>query len=330
VSNLRLSLACSNNDRTCALFDERVRADGIELTCLHLPVEETFFRMLRHREFDVAEMSLSSYVLSLFQADPAFIAIPVFPSRMFRHSCIYVNRGRGVRTPRDLIGKRVGLPEYQLTACVWIRGILADEHDLPIDSVVYATGGLEEPGRPEKVPLDLPPAIRVEPIGADQTLASMIASGGIDALYTPRVPSTFSTGKDDVTRLFEDFATVEHDYFRRGGVFPIMHTVVITRGVYDRHPWVAQSLYKAFRAAQQYAYEALGETAALTTMLPWLPAHVDEARRVMGDDFWPYGIERNRHALTTFLRYSHEQGLAKRRLEPEQLFAPETLESFRI
>ena len=330
MSNLRLSLACSNYDRTRALFDERVRADGIDLTGLNLPVEETFFRMLRHREFDVAEMSLSSYVLSLFQADRPFIAIPVFPSRMFRHSCIYVRRDGGIRTPRDLIGKRVGLPEYQLTACVWIRGILADEHDLPADGVVYATGGLEEPGRPEKLPLHLPPAIRVERIGADQTLASMLVRGDVDALYTPRVPSTFKAGSGDVTRLFEDFATVEHDYFRRTGIFPIMHTVIIKRDVFERDPWVAQSLYKAFCAAQQHAYAALAETAALTTMLPWLPAHVEEARREMGHDFWPYGIERNRCALATFLRYSHEQGLAKQLLEPEQLFAPGSLESFKI
>ena len=330
MANLRLSLACPNTDRTRALFDERVHADGIELTCVPLSVEETFFRMLRHREFDVAEMSLSSYVLSLFQPDPPFIAIPVFPSRMFRHSCIYVHRDGGVRTPHDLIGKRVGLPEYQLTACVWIRGILADEHDLPIDSVVYATGGLEEPGRPEKLPLDLPLSIRVEPIGADHTLASMLAQGGIDALYSPRAPSTFTAGGGAMTRLFEDFATVEHDYFRRGGIFPIMHTVVIKRGVYDRDRWVAQSLYKAFCAAQQCAYDALAETAALTTMLPWLPAHVDGTRREMGDDFWPYGLERNRRTLATFLRYAHEQGLAKQRLEPEQLFASESLESFKI
>jgi 4,5-dihydroxyphthalate decarboxylase len=330
VSTLRLSLACSTYDRTRALFDERVRADGIDLTCLDLPVEETFFRMLRHREFDVAELSLSSYVLSLFHADRPFVAIPVFPSRMFRHSCIYVHRGSGVLTPRDLIGKRVGVPEYQLTACVWIRGILADEHGLPVDSVVYATGGLEEPGRPEKLALGLPPAIRVESIAADQTLASMLARGDLDALYTPRVPSTFNGGTGDVKRLFEDFATVEHDYFRRSGIFPIMHTVVIKRGVYERDPWVAQSLSKAFRAAQRCAYDALAETAALTTMLPWLPAHVAEARREMGHDFWPYGVERNRRALATFLRYSHEQGLAKRLLEPEELFAPESLESFKI
>src|SRR5262245_11368854 len=213
--------------------------------------------MLRHREFDAAEMSLSSYVLSLFDSNPAFIAIPVFPSRMFRHSCIYVHRERGIQTPRDLIGKRVGVPEYQLTACVWIRGILADEHDVPIDSVVYATGGLEEPGRPQKLPLDLPPAIRVQPTAAGQTVAALLGRGDIDAIYTPRVPSTFDDGRGSVTRLFEDFAAAERDYFRRTGVFPIMHTVVIKRSVYDRDPWVAQSLHKAFCASQQLAYASL-------------------------------------------------------------------------
>jgi 4,5-dihydroxyphthalate decarboxylase len=330
VAKLRLSLACSNSDRTRALIDGQVRADGIDLTCLSLPVEETFFRMLRHREFDVAELSLSSYVLSLFQPDRPFVAIPVFPSRMFRHSCIYINRRSGIAAPRDLVGKRVGVPEYQLTACVWIRGILADEHGVPVESVIYVTGGLEQPGRPEKLPLELPPAIRVERIGPDQTLASMLERGDIDALYTPRVPSTFDGGSSDVTRLFDDFAAAERDYFRRSGVFPIMHTVAIKRSVYERDRWVAQSLSKAFAAAQHAAYEALAETAALTTMLPWLPAHVEEARREMGRDFWPYGLERNRRALATFLRYSHEQGLAKQQIEPERLFAPESLESFKI
>jgi 4,5-dihydroxyphthalate decarboxylase len=330
VSNLRLTLACWNYDRTRALVDQRVATDGIDLTCLNLPVEETFFRMLRHREFDAAEMSLSSYVLSLFQPDRPFVAIPVFTSRSFRHSCIYVHRESGIDEPKDLIGKRVGAAEYQLTAVVWIRGILSDDYGVPINSVVYVTGGQEEPGRAEKVPLDLPSDIRVERIGPEQTLASMLARGDIDALYTPRMPSTFRSGDGRVKRLFENFRTVELDYFRRTRIFPIMHTVVVRRDVYERDRWVAQSLFKAFRAAQQDTYQDLSETAALKTMLPWLTAHVEETRREMGDDFWPYGIQPNRHTLATFLRYSHEQGLAKSVLEPDDLFAPETLESFKI
>jgi 4,5-dihydroxyphthalate decarboxylase len=327
---LKLTLACWNYDRTRALADGRVRPDGIDLNYLTLPVEETFFRMLRHREFDVAEMSLSSYVLSLFQAEQPFVAIPVFTSRAFRHSSIYVHAASGIREPKDLIGKRVGTPEYQMTAAVWIRGILADEHGVPATAPVYVIGGEEETGRPEKLALDLPGAIRVERIGPDQTLSSMLARGEIDALYAARMPSTFRSSGGAVRRLFEDFAAVERDYFRRTGIFPIMHTVVIRRDVYARNQWIAQSLYKAFAAAQRDTYADFGETAALKTMLPWLTAHVEETRREMGDDFWPYGIERNRTVLQTFLRYSHEQGLSNRLLTSEELFASETLESFTI
>jgi 4,5-dihydroxyphthalate decarboxylase len=330
LSKLRLTLACWNYDRTRALLEARVQPDGIDLNYLSLPVEETFFRMLRHKEFDVAEMSLSSYVMSSSRPDPPYIAIPVFPSRFFRHSCIYVHAGSGIREPKDLIGKKVGVPEYQMTAAVWIRGILSDEYGVPVTSVVYFTGGEEEAGRPEKLPLDLPADIRVKRIGAGQTLASMLASGDIDALYTARMPSSFRPGDGKVKRLFEDFPTIERSYFGRTGIFPIMHTVVVRRDVYERDRWIAQSLYKAFCAAQQETYADLSQTAALKTMLPWLTAHVEETRREMGDDFWPYGIERNRRTLTTFLRYSSEQGLAKQVLQPEQLFAPETLESFKI
>jgi 4,5-dihydroxyphthalate decarboxylase len=330
VSRLRLTLACWDYDRTRALLEGRVRPDGIDLNYLTLPVEETFFRMLRHREFDVAEMSLSSYVVSLFKPDPPFIAIPVFPSRVFRHSCIYVNAASGIAEPRDLVGKKVGNPEYQMTAVVWIRGILADEFGVPANSVTYYTGGEEEPGRPEKLKLDLPAEIRVQRIGATQTLSAMLADGEIDALYTARTPSSFHRDGGRVRRLFPDFVPVERDYFRRTGIFPIMHTVVIRRDVYERSPWIAQSLCKAFQAAQQETYRNLQETAALKTMLPWLISHVEETRREMGEEFWPYGFERNRHALETFLRYSHEQGLSKERLEPQRLFAPETFEGYKI
>jgi 4,5-dihydroxyphthalate decarboxylase len=330
VRKLPLTLACWNYDRTRALADGRVTPDGIDLTYLNLPVEETFFRMLRHREFEVAEMSLSSYVVSLFTPERPFVAIPVFPSRCFRHSCIYVHAGSNIREPRDLAGRRVGNPEYQMTALVWIRGILADFYDLPIDSVTYCTGGEEEPGRPEKLRLDLPDRIRVERIGADRTLSRMLADGDIDALYTAREPSTFRSAPDRVRRLFDDFPSVEREYFRRTGIFPIMHTVVIRRDVYEAHRWVAQALVKAFTAAQALAYADLRQTAAPTAMLPWLFDHVEETRRLMGDDYWPYGFERNQATLDTFLRYAFEQGLAKERLPAASLFAPESLERFRI
>jgi 4,5-dihydroxyphthalate decarboxylase len=329
-AKLELTFACWGYDRTRALMDGRIRPEGIALNCLDLPVEETFFRMLRHREFDLAEMSLSSYVVSLFRKPRPFVAIPVFPSRFFRHSSIYVSAASGIAAPKDLIGKRVGNPEYQMTAPVWIRGILAEHYGVPVKSVTYFSGGEEQPGREEKLALDLPPDIRVQRIGPRQTLSAMLASGEIDALYTARMPSSFAIGDGKVRRLFENYPDVEKRYFRKTGIFPIMHTVAIRREVYEANRWIAQSLLKAFSAAQQEAYEDLYQTAALKTMLPWLIAHVEETRREMGTEFWPYGLEANRKTLTTFLRYSHAQGLAKRLLQPEELFAPETLESFRI
>jgi 4,5-dihydroxyphthalate decarboxylase len=241
-----------------------------------------------------------------------------------------VSTAAGIREPKDLVGRRVGNPEYQMTAPVWIRGILADEHGVPVDGVTYATGGEEEPDRDEKLKLDLPPHLRVEPIGPGRTLARMLADGEIAALQTARMPSTYRAGDGRVRRLFEDYVEVERDYYRRTRIFPIMHTVVIRREVYERNPWVAQSLYKAFCAAQRETYADLAQTAALKAMLPWLTAHLEETRREMGEDYWPYGFAPNRHVLETFLRYHHEQGLSTRRLTPEALFAPETLESFRI
>jgi 4,5-dihydroxyphthalate decarboxylase len=312
------------------MLEERVQPEGIDLNYVNLPVEETFFRMLRFEEFDIAEMSLSSYVMSLFKPEPPFVAIPVFPSRCFRHSSIYVNVASGINEPKDVIGKKVGNPEYQLTAPVWIRGLMADEYGVPVNSVSYYAGGQEQPGRPEKLKLDVPKDIRIERIRQDQTLSSMLATGEVDALYTPRMPSSFQSSSAQVKRLFENFAEIERDYFRRTRIFPIMHTVVIRRDIYERNRWVSQSLFKAFRLAQQEVYEDLNEMAALKVMLPWLPAHIEETRREMGADFWPYGLQPNHHTLATFLRYSYEQGLSKRLLEPEQLFVPETLESFKI
>jgi 4,5-dihydroxyphthalate decarboxylase len=325
-----LTLACWNYDRTRALADGRVRAEGIDLNYLNLHVEETFFRMLRQREFDAAEMSLSSYVMSVARGDSPFIAIPVFPSRFFRHSCIFVSAKSGIREPKDLAGKRVGCPEYQMTAPAWIRGILQDEYGVDPASATYCTGGEEEPGREEKLGLDLPAKFRVERIGAGKTLAALLAEGAIDALYTARIPSTFRTRPDAVRRLFEDYVAVERAYYRKTRIFPIMHTVVLRRDVYEANRWIAGSLSKAFETARREALDNLFTTSALTTMLPWQIAQVEDLRREMGEDWWPYGFTPNRPTLETFLRYHHEQGLSKRRLQPEELFAPETLEAFKI
>ncbi len=330
MPKLRLTLACWNYDRTRALMEDRIPVEGIELNYLNLVIEETFFRMMRNQEFDAAEMSLSSYALSLFRDPAPFIAIPVFPSRAFRHSGIFVNTGAGIREAKDLIGKRVGNPEYQLTANVWIRGILQDEYGVPVNSVSYFRGGQEEPGRIEKAAIAPREDIHIADIPPDKTLAKMLAAGEIDALYAPRAPSTLGNGSGTVRRLFPDYATAEREYYRKTKIFPIMHVIAIRREVYEKNPWVAQSLYKAFLAAQQEAYADLHEGAALKCMLPWLIPQVEETERLMGRDFWAYGLEPNLPTLRAFLRYSLEQGLAKRLLDPKELFAPETLESFKI
>ncbi len=325
---LDLTLGCWDYDRVQPLLDGRVSPDGIKLNFLNMIVEETFFRMLRHREFDVSEMSMSSYTVSLSKPDRPFVAIPVFPSRFFRHSCIYVNADSGIETAAELIGKRVGTPEFQMTAPVWIRGILSDHYNVPVDGVTYVTGGEESPNRVEKLKLDLPPNIRIETIGEGKTLASMLASGEIDALYTARKPSTFDGVR--VKRLFPDFREVEKAYYRDTGIFPIMHVIAIRREVYERNRWIAMNLFKAFREAQRICYQGLSETAALKGMLPWFNAEFEDTVSLMGPDFWSYGFEKNRATLDTFLRYHHEQGLSPRQLSPEELFAPETLEEFVI
>jgi len=330
MSKLRLTLACWGYDRMRALADGRVQAEGIDLNFLDLPVEETFFRMLRNGEFDVAELSLSSYTVSLFREPRPFVAIPVFPSRMFRHSCIFVSTRSGIREPKDLAGKRIGTVEYQMTAPMWIRGILQDEYGVNVESCEYYIGGMEEPGRHEKLKLDLPPEIRVRHIGGEKTLSQMLAAGEIDALESPRMPSTLHTAPDKVKRLFENYVEVERAYYRKTKIFPIMHAIAIRREVYEQNPWIAMSLYKAFAQSQKIAYEELYETAALRTMLPWMIAEIEDVRRDMGHDWWPYGYEPNRAVLDTFLRYHHEQGLSKRRLEAKDLFAPESLEAFKI
>ncbi len=328
MSRLRLALACGDYDRTRALEDGSVRPDGIELTYLRLPVEETFFRMLRHREFDLAEMSLSTYVATLDRDPRPFIALPVFTSRMFRHGGIYINTGAGISAPSDLRSKRVGTPEFQLTAGVWIRGILAEHHGVPIDSVTYHTGGQEAPGRIEKGRVET--GLDIHPIPEGATLSQMLADGRIDALYSPRVPSPFRDGDPRVGRLFGDVVAVEKQYFATTGIFPVMHVVVIRNDVYERHRWVAQSLYKAFVAARDEANNRIYDSSALRFMEPWLIQHVEESRALLGKDYWSYGIGENAAGLDVFLGYHHDQGLSRRRYRAGDLFAAETAEAFVI
>ena len=328
---LLLSFACPPYDRILPLAYGRVVPEGIRFNYLSLEVEEVFWRQLRNMEFDVSESSLSSYVMLRSRGDERFIAIPVFTSRFFRHSCVFINTQKGIREPQDLKGKVVGLPEYQITAVVWLRGIFQDEYGVFPRDIQWRNGGEETPGRKEKIDVHLPPEIDLKPIPADKYLSQMLDDGELDAMFTARAPSSFTKGSPNVARLFENPREVEEQYYRKTGIFPIMHTVIIKRDIYEENPWIAVNLYKAFHEAKKIVMGRYAETAALYVTLPWVHDEIDRTKKSMEEDWWPYGARKNQNVLETFLRYHHEQGLSKRLMTIEELFAPETLdEQFKI
>ncbi len=327
---LSLSIATWDYDRVRPLIDGRVRVEGCTLNYLPMPVEEVFERAYFHHEFDVAEIGFSPYLIARSRDLTPYVAIPVFLSRMFRHSAVYVRTDRGIATPQDLRGKRVGVPEYQMSAAMWARGILEDDHGIRPDEMLWVQGGLERPGRRDKFPLNLPAGFPLTPAPADASLSGMLERGDIDALFSARAPSCFDRGAPHVGRLFGNLRQVEEDYFRRTGVFPIMHAVGVKRTLVEAHPWLPASLCKAFGEAKRIAEQELREVAALKVMLPWLVSEMTATQAVMGHDFWPYGVEPNRRALETMARYSYRQGLATRVLSVEEMFAASTLAPVRV
>ena len=331
MANLRLKFAAQDYEHTHALFDGRVQAEGIDLEHVNLFPSVTFERILVNKEFEVSEMAMTIYVSSLDLDERPFVAIPVFPVRSFRHSAIYVNANAGIRQPKDLIGKRMGeFAFYGHDAGLWPKGILSSEYGVPYDSFSYFIGGVGHPEQPQSwVPSRAPAHIHAEHIGTERTLDAMLEAGEIDALMSAVTPPAVVKGSKTVRRLFEDFETVEHDYFRKTGVFPIMHTLVIRKEVYEQYPQIAPALYQAFKEAKALALQRYTQPAFInytTFTMPWIGAHVAEVRGLLGDDWWPYGLERNRKVLDTFLGYHHEQGLSKRRYKPEELFLPGMLD----
>ncbi len=329
VARLMLTLACGDYDRTRALYDGRVVPDGIDLTYLALEPEEIFWRMLRHREFDASEMSMAMFMMGHASNTMPFVAVPVFPSRAFRHSAIYINAASGIHRPEQLVGRRVGVVEYAITAAVWVRGILQDEYGVRPEQVCWVTGGQEQPGREDKVPLSLS-GVQIERAPQGRYLSEMLLCGDIDVLVAARVPSCYTGPNGKVQRLFAKSRQVEQDYFARTGIFPIMHTVVLRKDIYDAHPWAAQSLVKAFVAAKNLCYNSVRNTATLRYLLPWTMLDVEEMHELMGDDPWPYGWEPNRKTMELLARYLHEQGLTAVRVAPEQVFASNTMGAFRL
>lgn len=325
MAKVPITIASWNYDRVQPIIDGRVQVEGCDVNYIALRPEETFHRAYFNREFDVSEIGFSAYVISVARHEPSYVAVPVFLSRLFRHSAIYVRSDRGIAHPKDLVGKRVGVPEYQMTAAMWARGMLQDVYGVRPEQIQWRQGGLESPGRKDKFAMNLPPGFPLQPVGANQTLSSMLRNGELDAVLSAEPPSCYADGSVAVTRLFEDYETQEREYFRGAGIFPIMHALGIRSDVHERHPWLASSLFKAFSEAKAIAIQDLEEVVALKTTLPWAASHLRSTRVLMGHDFWPYGVEPNRKTLEALARYSFEQGLSVRRVEVEEMFAASTL-----
>ena len=306
---MRLTLACGRYDRTQALIDGRVRVEGVdELVCLALRPGETFWRMLNHEEFDASEMSLSSYTILRSEGDERFVALPVFPSRVFRHNALYVRRGSPIRDPRSLKGKRVGVGDYQMTAAVWTRGLLQHEYGVRPEDVTWLVG------KPIRA-IRQPAAVSIEIVPEGATLEQRLESGEIDALMSVMIPQGLGR---TVERLIPDFRRVEHEYFRKTGIFPIMHTLVLRRAIYEANPWLAVGLYRAFTRARDMALAHAYDTDALTVSSPWIIDELERSREVA----WDYSIEGSRPTLEALVQYLDEQQLTRRRMKVEELFAP--------
>ncbi len=336
-NRLPLSIAFWDYDRTIPLLEGKIRIDGVEPRYVPLWVEETFYRMLHNNEFDVSEMSFAAYVTSLSEVHRRFIAIPVFPSRTFRHRSIYVNKESGIEQASDLKGKIVGIPRYRQTAGVYIRGMLEDYYSVPSNSVKYITGGLEDNLQEGKfwVMSELYDKLRKEKgiiieSETQKSLSSMLESGEIDALYTARMPSTFKNTESKVARLFPDYRMEEINFFRKTGIFPIMHVIVLRKEVYEENPWVVSSLIKAFNRSKDLAYKLNYQTGALRSMLPWMNEEIEIMKNISGEDYWPYGVEKNLVTLNAFLKYIYKQGLAPKEYKPEDIFAKESFDLFQI
>ena len=325
-----LSIACWGYDRTAPIADGRVPVEGCAVTFIDLEPEEMFHRALHYEEFDVTELSFSNYLTLTARGACPYVGLPVFPGRRFRHSGIYVNKRSGIRTPEDLKGKNVGTPEYPMTASVWIRGLLEDEYGVKPADIRWHLGGLWEPNRTEKVIFAAPPGVELRRIDAGRTLSEMLEEGALDAIIGPRAPRGLSAGHPDIGRLFPDYIGREKDYFRRTGIFPIMHLLAVHRRKLAALPWLAASLFKAFERAKDLAIARLLEENEPMATYPWIDGVVGEAQAIMGRDFWPYGVEENRKTLDAFLRYHFRQGLAERPMTVEEIFAPSTLVRSRI
>ena len=319
MSNLHLTIASGDYDHTRDLMSGRVRAEGIDITPIHVPVEEMFFRFTKFQEWDVSELSFAKTISILSQPDPWLVPIPVFPSRAFRHSSIYVRADRKIEKVTDLAGKKVGLPEWAQTAAIYSRGLLAHDFGVDLSSIDWYQAGVNDAGRKEKVALKLPHNIRLTP-RPDASLSSMLLDGSLDAVLSARPPNAFLQQPDVVKRLIPDYRTAEADYWSRTGIFPIMHVMAIKRTVFEQNPWIATNLLHGFEAAKERSVERAKDITASSFPLPWISDYAAQSEQIMGPDIWPYGIEHNHKTLSAFTQYAFEQGVTHRKMEVEELF----------
>jgi 4,5-dihydroxyphthalate decarboxylase len=328
MSKLRLSVAVGNYDRTRALIDGSVQIDGVDPIFMTLPPEEIFFRAFRTVDFDICELSMSSFTVKTAAGNCPYVGVPAFVSRAFRHNSIYVRKDR-IKRPEDLKGKRIGLPEYQLTACVWARIFLEHDHGVKPSDIIWVRGGIDDPSRPEKISIKLPSDVRLENAPEGRTISQLLETGEVDAFIAPRVPRLASKNAN-IDWLFDDPIAVGRDYYKRTGIFPIMHVTGVRRTLVDEHPWLPAAVLKAFEQSKAKCLEELEDTATSKCTLPFVDEQLKSARELMGRDFWSYGLAPNRTVLETFLRHHHSEGLSQRLVTPEEMFHPSTHESFTI
>ena len=330
MSKLNLSIAIGDYDRVRPLRNGDVQIDGTDPVFLALDPEEIFFRAFRHEEFDVCELSLSSFTVKTAMNNCPYVGVPVYPSRAFRHTSIYKRTDRGINTPADLKGKRIGTPEYQLTANVWARAILETEYGVKPSDITWVRGGMDSPGRVEKINLNLGPDVKLENAPVDRTLNQMLEAGEIDGLIGPRAPAAFEAGSPLVDWLWPDVDAVAADWYKRTGLFPIMHILGVRRSLVEKHEWLPFALLKAFEQSKSVALKRLSDTSATKVTLPFVEESLRRARNLMGQDYWPYGVASSKKTLDAFLGFHHQQGLSHRLVAAEELFHPSTLEAFKI
>ena len=325
-----ITIACGDYDRTRAIRDGTVKVEGCAVTYLPLYPEEIFHRVFKFQEFDVAEISFSSYIRTVATGASAYIGIPAFVSRIFRHSGIYIRNGAGIGRPQDLRGKRIGLPEYQITAVVWMRAMMQHEYGVAPSEIHWRSGGQEQPGRHERTPLKPIDGVDLQPISGNKTLVGMLRDGELDALFAARAPSSFVNGEPHIARMFPNTRQAEQAYYKKTKLFPIMHLVGIRKTLAESYPWLATSVYKAFCEAKARAMIALRDVNALMVTLPWLEAETNETMAIMGEDFWKYGVAENMREIEALTQYVYEQGLTDRKVEIKELFHPSTFEISKV